>query len=41
MALPIDVPGSVWSGKVDMRLPEKGTSNTHGARPVYETHLDD
>ena len=28
-------------GKVDMRLPGKGNLNSHGARPVYENHLDD
>ena len=26
--------------KVDMRLPEKGDPNSHGARPVNETHID-
>ena len=27
--------------KVDMRLPGKGNSNAHSARPVYKNHLDD
>ena len=27
--------------KVDIRLHGKGTSNSHGARPVYQNHLDD
>ena len=27
--------------KVDRRLPGKGNSNSHGARPVYENYLDD
>ena len=27
--------------KVDIRLPGKGNSNSHGARPVYQNHLDD
>ena len=27
--------------KVDIRLHGKGNSNSHGARPVYENHLDD
>jgi len=27
--------------KVDIRLPGKGNSNSHGARPVYLKHLDD
>ena len=27
--------------KVDVRLPEKGNSDSHGAKPVYLTHLDD
>ena len=27
--------------KIDIRLPEKGHSNSHGARPVYYNHLDD
>jgi len=27
--------------KVDIRLPGKGNSNFHGARPVYKNHLDD
>jgi hypothetical protein len=27
--------------KVDIRLPGKENSNSHGARPVYEIHLDD
>ena len=26
---------------VDIRLPGKDNSNSHGARPVYENHLDD
>ena len=26
---------------VDIRLPGKGNSNTHGARPVYYNHFDD
>ena len=25
----------------DIRLPGKGNSNSHGARPVYYNHLDD
>ena len=29
------------SKKLDVRLPGKGNSNTHGARPVYQNHLDD
>ena len=27
--------------KVDVRLPEKGNSNSYGARPIYSKHLDD
>ena len=27
--------------KVDIRLPGKGNSNSHGARPVYQNHLED
>jgi len=27
--------------KVDIRLPGKGNSNSHGARPVYRNHLDE
>ena len=27
--------------KVDIRLPGKGNSNSHGARPVFSNHLDD
>ena len=27
--------------KVGIRLPEKGNSNSHGARPVYYNHHDD
>jgi len=27
--------------KVDIRLPGKEKSNSHGARPVYESYLDD
>ena len=27
--------------KVDIRLPGKGNSNSHDARPVYSNHLDD
>ena len=27
--------------KVDIRLPEKGSSNSHGARPVYQNDIDD
>jgi len=27
--------------KVDIRLPEKGNSNSRGARPVYSNHFDD
>jgi len=27
--------------KVDVRLPGKGTSNSHGARPVHLNHHDD
>jgi hypothetical protein len=27
--------------KVDARLPGKRNSNSHGARPVYQNHLDD
>ena len=27
--------------KVDIRLPGKGNSNSHGARPVYQNLLDD
>jgi hypothetical protein len=27
--------------KVDIRLPGKGNSNSHGARPVNENHLGD
>ena len=27
------------SRKVNIRLPEKGNSNSHGARPVYQKHL--
>ena len=26
---------------VDIRLPGKGNSNFHGARPVHSNHLDD
>ena len=26
---------------VDIRLPGKGNSNSHGARPVHKNHLDD
>ena len=29
------------SRKVDVRLPEKGNSNSHGARPVHLNHHDD
>jgi len=28
-------------GKVDVRLPGKGNSNSHGARPVHLNHHDD
>jgi hypothetical protein len=27
--------------KVDMTLPGKGISNSHGARPVHKNHFDD
>ena len=27
--------------KVDVRLPGKGNSHSHGVRPVYSNHLDD
>jgi len=27
--------------KVDIRLPGKGDSNSHGTRPVYSNHHDD
>jgi hypothetical protein len=27
--------------KVDFRLPGKESSNSHGARPVYQNYLDD
>ena len=27
--------------RVDIRLPGKGNSSCHGARPVYLNHLDD
>ena len=27
--------------KVDIRLPGKGNSDSHGARPFYYNHLDD
>jgi hypothetical protein len=27
--------------KEDTRLPEKGSSNSHGVRPVYQNHFDD
>ena len=27
--------------KVDIRLPGKGNSNSHGARPVHQDRLDD
>ena len=27
--------------KADIRLPGKGNSNSHGARPVHQNHLDD
>ena len=27
--------------KVDIRLPGKGNSNSHGARPVHYNQLDD
>ena len=27
-----------WSRKVDIRLPEKRDSNSHGARPVHQKH---
>ena len=27
--------------KVDIRLPGKGNSDSHGARPVFSNHLDD
>ena len=37
-----EVDGHVPSaGKVDMRLPGKRNSNSHGARPLYFNHLDD
>jgi len=26
---------AIWARKVDVRLPGKGNSNSHGARPVY------
>ena len=29
------------SRKVDVRLPGKGNSNSHGSRPVHSNHLDD
>ena len=29
------------SRKVDVSLPGKGNSNSHGARPVYQNHVDD
>ena len=28
-------------GKVDIKLHGKGYTNPHGARPVYQNHLDD
>ena len=28
-------------GKIDVRLAGRGNPNSHGARPVYENHLDD
>jgi hypothetical protein len=34
----VRVPGP---GKVDVRLPGKGNSNSHDARPVYQNHLDE
>ena len=37
--LPSEPPPSVW--KVDIRLPGKGSSIFHGARPAYYNHLDD
>ena len=27
--------------KVDVKLPGKGNSNTHGTRPVHQNHLDE
>ena len=30
-----------WARKVDVRLPGKGDSNSHGARPVHSNPLDD
>ena len=32
-----------WRGhmKVDIRIPGKGNSNSHGAGPVYYNHLND
>ena len=27
--------------KLDIRLPGKGNSNSHDARPVHQNHLDD
>ena len=35
--LPMDVT-LVQSRKVDIRLPRKGDSNSHGARPVHQKH---
>ena len=31
----------IGTRKVDIKLPEKGNSNFHGARPVYKNHPDD
>ena len=33
--------GQEGSRRVDVRLPGKGNSNFHGARSVYQNHLDD
>jgi hypothetical protein len=32
--------GPTPARKVDVRLPGKGNSTSHGARPVYQNHLD-
>ena len=33
--------GDLGNRKVDIRLPGQGNSNSHGARPVHQNHLDD
>ena len=43
-AFPYCLSLSYWllqTRKVDIRLPGKGNSSSHSARPVFQSHLDD